>query len=143
MTARTSTAAWRGPVPGGEGSVKLGSGAFEGRYSFASRFEDGAGTNPEELLGAAHAACFSMALSLFLTNAGFSSPEVRTSANVEIVRSGDGFQIPTITLVTRGKAAGLDEATFIAHAETARRDCPVSKALAGVEITLDAKLAQT
>jgi len=143
MTTRTSAAEWRGPVPGGGGSVKLGSGAFEGSYSFASRFEDGAGTNPEELLGAAHAACFSMALSLFLTNAGFSSPEVRTSASVEIVRAGDGFRIPTITLVTRGKAPGLDEATFIAHAETAKRDCPVSKALAGVEIKLDAKLAQT
>lgn len=118
-----------------------GSGAFEGRYSFASRFENGVGTNPEELLGAAHAACFSMALSLFLTNAGFSSPEVRTSANVEIVHSRGGFRIPTITLVARGKAPGLDEPTFIAHAETAKRDCPVSKALAGVEIKLDAKLA--
>ncbi|MGH7089418.1 MAG: OsmC family peroxiredoxin [Stellaceae bacterium] len=141
MVTRTSTAKWHGAVPGGEGSVKLGSGAFEGSYSFASRFENGVGTNPEELLGAAHAACFSMALSLFLTNAGFSSPDVRTSASVEIVRSDDGFRIPTITLVTQGKAPGLDEATFITHAETAKRDCPVSKALAGVEIKLDAKLA--
>lgn len=141
MTSRTSEAEWRGPVPGGKGSVRLGSGAFTGNYSFESRFEDGAGTNPEELLGAAHAACFSMALSLILGEAGFKQPRIKTSAVVQIVKSAGGFRIPSIKLITRGEAAGMDEATFVANAEAAKRDCPVSKALAGVEITLDAKLA--
>jgi osmotically inducible protein OsmC len=140
MVTRTSTAEWRGPVPGGEGSVRLGSGAFEGSYSFASRFEDGVGTNPEELLGAAHAACFSMALSLILGGAGFPPDRIKTSAVVEIRKSEGGFAIPTIKLTTRADVPGMDEATFIGHAETAKRECPVSKALAGVEISLDAKL---
>ena len=140
MTIRTSDAEWRGAVPGGEGSVRLGSGAFEGSYSFASRFEDGAGTNPEELLGAAHAACFSMALSLILGGAGVVPDRIRTSAIVEIVKRPDGFSISTVRLVTRAKVPGLDEAMFAACAGKAKSECPVSKALAGVEISLDAQL---
>jgi osmotically inducible protein OsmC len=141
MVTRTSEAEWRGPLADGDGSVKLGSGAFEGRYSFNSRFQDGPGTNPEELLGAAHAACFSMALSLVLGDAGFTPRRITTSAAVEIERSGDGFSIPRIRLTTNVDVPGIDLRAFTAHAEAAKRGCPVSKALAGVEISLDAQLA--
>jgi osmotically inducible protein OsmC len=110
------------------------------RGSFASRFEDASDANPEELLGAAHAGCFSMALSMVLGAAGFTPRRIRTSAVVHISQSADGFSIPRIDLVTEGDVPGLDLPTFTAHAETAKRGCPVSKALAGVEITLDAKL---
>ena len=140
MAIRTSDAEWRGPVSGGEGSVKLGSGAFEGRYSFASRFEDGAGTNPEELLGAAHAACFSMALSLILGGEGFVPERIHTSADVEIAKVGDGFRISTIMLVTCAEVPGINADAFARCADKASRECPVSKALTGVEISLDAKL---
>lgn len=142
MVTRTSQAEWRGPLAGGEGSVKLGSGAFEGRYSFSSRFEDGPGTNPEELLGAAHAACFSMALSLVLGQAGFTPRRISTTAAVDIERSGDGFAIPRIRLTTEAEVPGIDLATFTIHAEAAKRGCPVSKALAGVEVSLATQLAE-
>jgi len=141
MVARRSEAEWRGALREGSGAVSLGSGAFRGRYSFGSRFEDASGTNPEELLGAAHAACFSMALSMVLGAAGFQPRSIKTSAVVHISPSGDGFSIPRIDLVTEGDVPGIDLATFSEHAQTARRGCPVSKALAGVEITLDARLA--
>jgi osmotically inducible protein OsmC len=141
MVMRTSQAEWRGPLASGDGSVKLGSGAFEGRYSFNSRFEDGPGTNPEELLGAAHAACFSMALSLVLGEAGFPPRRISTSAAVEIERAGDGFAIPRIRLTTHADVPGIDLATLRTHAEAAKLGCPVSKALAGVEISLEADLA--
>ncbi len=140
MAARRSDAEWRGTLKEGSGTVKLGSGAFNGAYSFASRFEDGTGTNPEELLGAAHAGCFSMALSMVLGAAGFTPRSIKTSAVVHISPSDDGFSIPRIDLVTEGDVPGIDLATFVAHAETAKRGCPVSKALAGVEITLDARI---
>jgi osmotically inducible protein OsmC len=140
MVVRTSEAEWRGSLAKGAGSVKLGSGAFEGDYSFGSRFQDAPGTNPEELLGAAHAGCFSMALSLILGDAGFVPRRIKTSAAVHIERSEDGFFIPNIDLVTEGDVPGIDQATFSAHAETAKAGCPVSKALTGVEITLTATL---
>jgi osmotically inducible protein OsmC len=114
----------------------LGSGAFAGAYSFGSRFEDAAGTNPEELLGAAHASCFSMALSLLLTQAGFTPTRIETSAKVTIARSGEGFVITGVELATRGEVPGLVAESFASHAETARTTCPVSKALAAVEIDL-------
>jgi osmotically inducible protein OsmC len=140
MVTRTSQAEWRGRVQDGNGSVALGSGAFEGSYSFGSRFEEAKGTNPEELLGAAHASCFSMALSLLLTEAGYTPERINTSAAVSVERSGDGFAITRIDLVTEGDVPGLDAAGFESHAETAKSGCPVSKALAGTEITLSAKL---
>ena len=118
----------------------LGSGAFEGPYSFGSRFEEEAGTNPEELLGAAHASCFSMALALLLTQAGFTPTRIKTLAKVKIERSGNGFAITHIELVTEGDVPGLDPKSFSAHAEAAKATCPVSKALAGVDISLEAKL---
>lgn len=140
MVERTSVAEWHGGVPDGGGCVILGSGAFEAPYSFGSRFEEEAGTNPEELLGAAHASCFSMALSLLLTEAGYTPTRIRTQAKVRIDRSGNGFAITHIALVTEGDVPGLDARTFSAHAEVAKRSCPVSKALAGVDITLAASL---
>ena len=142
MVERTSVAEWNGRVPDGAGCISLGSGAFEGPYSFGSRFEEEVGTNPEELLGAAHASCFSMALSLLLTEAGYAPTRIRTLAKVRIERSGNGFAITHIELVTEGDIPGLDARTFSAHAEVAKRSCPVSKALTGVDITLTASLLE-
>src|SRR3546814_21064706 len=109
-------------------------------YSFASRFENGAGTNPEELLGAAHARCYSMALPMVLSAAGFPPRRLKTSALVHISSSADGFSIPSIELVTEGEVPGIDLAAFTTHAETPKLECPVSTALAGVEITPHASL---
>jgi len=142
MVVRTSMAEWRGRIEDGGGCVKLGSGAFEGPYSFGSRFEEEPGTNPEELLGAAHASCFSMALSLLLTKAGYTQKRIRTSAKVSIERSGDGFAITHIEIATEGEVPGLESKSFSAHAEAARRTCPVSKALAGVDIGLTSSLVE-
>src|SRR3984957_8875849 len=142
MAKRISDAEWRGDLKDGAGTLKLGSGAFEGRYSFKSRFEDGPGLNPEQLIAAAHAACFSMALSAALERAGTPVESVQTNATVTL-RLVDGT--PTITkieLVTRGRVPGIDEATFVKEAEGAKGNCPVSRALASVpEITLEASLA--
>lgn len=140
MPARKANARWEGGVPAGGGTVRLGSGAFEGPYSFSSRFEDGSGTNPEELIGAAHAGCFSMALSLGLTQAGHPPDSIETDATVHIVKDGEGFTINRIELVTRGRVPGVDAAAFEQAAQGAKENCPVSKALAGAEITLDATL---
>mgnify|MGYP006305682257 CR=1 FL=1 len=140
MPIRKAEAKWEGKIKDGKGTVKLGSGAFEGGYSFKSRFEDGSGTNPEELIGAAHAGCFSMALSLFLGNAGFNPESIETEAKVHIEQVGEGFKITKIDLVTEGKIPEISEADFKKHAEDAKENCPVSKALAGTEITLQAKL---
>ncbi len=138
MVTRTSQAEWRGPVPQGDGSVKLGSGAMDAPYGFKSRFESGPGTNPEELIAAAHAACYSMALSLMLTHAGHPPTRVETSAAVKIEQEGGGFTITEIALKTHGVVPGMDAATFKGHAEAAKRDCPVSKALSAVRtMTLD------
>lgn len=140
MVTRTAGAEWRGSLKDGDGSVKLGSGAFQGRYSFQSRFEDGAGTNPEELLGAAHAACYSMALSLVLGEAGFTPRRVATSAAVDIKPADGSFSITRIHLKTEAEVPGIDAQAFARSAEAAKRGCPLSKALAAVEITLDACL---
>jgi osmotically inducible protein OsmC len=129
-------------MPGGEGTMRFGSGAFEGKYSFASRFEDGPGTNPEELIGAAHAGCFSMAFAGNLQRAGHEPQSVETSARVHIDKSGDGFTITRIELDTTASVPGIDEDEFQQIATASKEGCPVSRALAGVgEITLDAKLA--
>lgn len=142
MVVRTSAAEWHGRVPDGDGSVSLGSGAFVGPYSFGSRFEEETGTNPEELLGAAHASCFSMALSLLLTEAGYTPTLIRTRAAVQIERLDDSFAITHIALVTEGAVPGLNARTFSAYAEVAKRSCPVSKALAAVDIRLTASLLE-
>jgi osmotically inducible protein OsmC len=142
MVVRTSEAEWHGRVQDGSGSVSLGSGAFEGPYSFGSRFGEDAGTNPEELLGAAHAGCFTMALSLLLTKAGYTPAKIETVAKVHIDRIGEGFAITRIELVTEAEVPGLDATAFAIHAQAAKRDCPVSKALAGVDISLTANLLE-
>lgn len=142
MPTRKSEAVWKGSLKEGQGTMKFGSGAFEGSYSFASRFEEGRGTNPEELIAAAHAGCFSMALAGGLASAGYDPKQIHTTANVTIEKSGDGFTITKSDLLTEVEAPGIDEATLQQQAESAKRGCPVSKALAGVEITMRAKLLQ-
>ncbi len=140
MPVRSAEAEWKGSLSHGSGRMKLGSGAFEGPYSFASRFKDGSGSNPEELIGAAHAGCFSMALSHMLAEAGHIPDVVHTTAKVHIDKVEDGFKITTIELQTEGKVPGIDEKTFLEKAEAAKEGCPVSQALAGTDIRLKAKL---
>ncbi|HEX6421971.1 MAG TPA: OsmC family protein [Acidimicrobiales bacterium] len=142
MPARTASARWEGGLQDGTGTMRFGSGAFEGQYSFASRFEEGEGTNPEELIGAAHAGCFSMALSGGLGRAGHSPTSVETTATVHIERADSGFQISRVALDCTAVVPGLDDEGFQALAATAKATCPVSQALAGVEISLDARLAE-
>lgn len=141
MPARTATARWEGGLQDGKGTMRLGSGAFEGQYSFSSRFEEGTGTNPEELIGAAHAGCFSMALAGGLGRAGFTPTSVETSASVHLEKGESGFRISRIELTTNAVVPGIDEATFAKEAEAAKAGCPVSQALAGVDIKLDARLS--
>jgi len=141
MAIRTANALWEGTLKEGKGTMSLGSGAFEGAYSFSSRFEEGTGTNPEELIGAAHAGCFSMALSAALTTAGHAPNSIRTAARVHLTRDDSGPRISTIELDATGDVPGIDDATFQQFAEGAKSGCPVSKALAGVEIKLNARLA--
>jgi osmotically inducible protein OsmC len=140
MAKRTASAVWEGTLREGKGTVKLGSGAFEGQYSFVSRFEEGTGTNPEELIGAAHAGCFSMALAAGLTRAGLTPARISTTASVRLEKVGEGFKITTIELETEAEVAGIDQSSFLDHAESAKKNCPVSQALAGVDIKLNAKL---
>jgi len=137
---RSSKAEWKGTLKEGAGKMAFGSGAYEGAYSFPSRFENGEGTNPEELIGAAHAGCFSMALSGVLGRAGATPTRIATEAQVHLEKVGEGFGITKIHLVTEAEVPGLDAAAFKEHAEAAKKGCPVSKALQGVEITLDATL---
>jgi osmotically inducible protein OsmC len=141
MPARTATARWEGGLQQGKGTMRLGSGAFEGQYSFSSRFEEGTGTNPEELIGAAHAGCFSMALSAGLERAGNAPTSVETSARVHLERAESGFRISRIELDCTADVPGIDDAVFRAQAEAAKKNCPVSQALTGVDIELDARLA--
>ena len=140
MPVREAKAVWNGTLKEGQGTMRLGGGAYEGPYSFSSRFEEGKGTNPEELIGAAHAGCFSMALSGGLGKAGFQPKKIETTIKVHLGKVGEGFGITRIDLSTRGQVPGIDEATFRKHAEDAKKNCPVSRALAGIEITVDAKL---
>ncbi len=141
MPVRNAEAVWEGSITEGKGKVKFGNPPYEGTYTRASRFEDAAGTNPEEILGAAHAACFSMALAGNLTRANFPPEHVHTTAQVSIEKVAEGFKITKIALNTEVKAPGLDEKTFKELADKAKAGCPVSVALAGVdEISLTAKL---
>lgn len=142
MPVRKAEAIWEGKLLDGKGTMKFGSGAFEGAYTFGSRFENAAGTNPEELIGAAHAGCFSMALSLFLEKAGYPPQSIHTTAGVHIDKVGDGFRITLVELEMEAKVPGIDEKTFLEQAEAAKKGCPVSQALTGAEIKLKAKLAK-
>jgi lipoyl-dependent peroxiredoxin len=138
MAIRESSAVWKGNLVEGKGTMRLGSGAYEGEYTRASRFEDGPGTNPEELIGAAHAGCFSMFLSAILSKDGHVPTRISTTAKVHL---GDGPKITLIELSTVGEVPGVDEKTFIKYAEEAKKGCPVSQALAAVDMKLTARLA--
>lgn len=138
MPERHATATWEGDLRAGEGSMELGSGAFAGAYSFASRFEDGSGTNPEELIGAAHAGCFSMALANALAEDGYDPQRVHTNAAVTL--DAESLEITRVDLTLEASIPDIDEATFHTFATEAKENCPVSKALAGVDIGLSATL---
>ena len=141
MPARTADARWEGTLQDGAGTMRLGGGAYEGPYSFASRFEDGKGTNPEELVAAAHAGCFSMALSGALGRAGFTPTAVETSAAVHLEKQEAGFRIGRIVLTVRATVPGIDDAKFQELAEATKTGCPISAALAAVpQIEVDAQL---
>lgn len=140
--ATTGHAKWTGGLRDGSGTIDTGTGAVEGlKYSAGSRFEGKPGSNPEELLGAAHASCFSMALTLFLETAGHSPEGVETTATVTLKQDSGGFTITKIALETVGIVPGLSDEDFQEQANNAKEQCPVSRALTGPEITLDAKLA--
>lgn len=141
MPVRSASAVWEGTLVDGNGTMKMASGAYEGAYSFGSRFQEEPGTNPEELIAAAHAGCFSMALSGALGKSGFNATRVATSAKAHLEKVGEGFAITRIELTTEAEVPGIDEETFLEHANGAKQNCPVSKALAGVEISLNATLA--
>lgn len=138
MPARKAEAIWKGDLPSGKGTMKMAN--WEGPYSFSSRFEEGSGTNPEELLAAAHAGCFSMAFSKGLADAGHTPDSITTSARVHLEKSDAGFSITRIELATSADVPGIDEDTFQKAAEAAKKNCPVSRLFTGAEITLEATL---
>lgn len=138
MPIRSSNATWSGSLHDGEGDIELGSGVYEGPYTFASRFEDGDKTNPEELIGAAHAGCFSMALSLILGENGYTPELIETTADVHL--DADDLEIRKIELNTESEVLGIGEEEFMNYAEEAKSECPVSKALKGPQIELNATL---
>lgn len=140
MPKRKGNAQWKGGLKSGRGTLSFGSGAYEGPYSFGSRFEEGSGTNPEELIAAAHAACFSMAFSANLEKAGFPPERVSTTATADLQVGEGGARIATIRLETEAEVPGIEESMFQQEAEAAKQNCPVSLALAGVDIELEAKL---
>jgi osmotically inducible protein OsmC len=140
MATRQAEAEWRGGLKDGQGEMELGSGAFKGPFSFQSRMENGAGTNPEELIGAAHAGCFSMQLSAMLAAAGHPPKRIHTTAKVHFGPVDGGFAITGIDLITEGDVPGIDAAAFQEQARAAKEKCPVSKALAATPITLQATL---
>lgn len=140
MPTRNATATWEGGLRGGKGTFRGESGAIQGAYSFGSRFENAGGTNPEELLAAAEAACYSMALSAGLEKAGTPATRVETRAACTVDKVGDGFKITTMRLNVRATVPGIDADGFRKAAEATKTGCPVSVALAGVQIELDAQL---
>lgn len=138
---RTSEAQWTGSITEGKGNIKLGSGAFEGAYSFNSRFgDDTKATNPEELIAAAHAGCFTMALAATLGRAGFAPTNIETKAIVKLEKEGEGFVIPNIDLETSAEVPNISDEEFQTLAKSAKENCPVSKVLAGADISLKAVL---
>jgi len=140
MAVRAASAEWKGNLPKGSGTVETETGALRGAYSFASRFEEGAGTNPEELIAAAHAGCYSMAFANGLAQAGFEPESIRTTAKVHLEKGPDGFGVSRIELECSGRVPGIDDATFQEHATSAKVGCPVSKALSATTIQLTATL---
>ena len=143
MPLRTAEAQWSGDLRAGSGHMRFGGGAFDGAYSFSSRFESGAGTNPEELIAAAHAGCFSMAAAGGLSKAGFKPESISTKATVHLESANGGFAITRIDLDMEADVPGIDEAKFLELAEAAKKGCPISRALAAVpDIRLNARLRQ-
>ncbi|MDA8138183.1 MAG: OsmC family protein [Desulfobacteraceae bacterium] len=140
MPTRTAQARWEGKFKNGSGTMKFGNGAYEGRYSAGSRFENAEGTNPEELIAAAHAGCFSMALAVTLEHAGYSPTDIQTRADVQIQKVGEGFSITNILLSTMAQVPGVSADEFQKLAEITKKNCPVSKVLAGASIQLKAEL---
>ena len=140
MATRTGSAIWEGTLKEGKGTMKLGSGAFEGPYSFSSRFEKAKGTNPEELIGAAEAGCYSMALSANLEKAGHPAKRINTTATVKLEMVSGGPKITTIDLKTEAEVPGIGEDKFHEQAELTKKTCPVSVALAGTQINLETTL---
>jgi osmotically inducible protein OsmC len=140
MSVRNASALWEGSLKEGKGAMALGSGAWQGPFSFGTRFEETPGTNPEELIGAALAGCFSMALSAGLGRAGFQPRRIDTRARVHLEKVEGGFGVTRIELATDAEVPGIDEATFRQHAEATKAGCPIGKALAAVPITVEAKL---
>src|ERR1700759_2866371 len=138
MITRKSSAVWQGTLKGGSGSLELGSGAFKGQYSFTSRFENGTGTNPEELIGAAEAGCYSMALSANLEKAGFPPERISTVAKANLDKGDAGFSVVSIELETEAQVPGIEDAKFQEQAELNKKPCPISKSLVGTEIKLEA-----
>jgi len=141
MAVRVANAEWKGNLPKGSGTLETETGAVKGTYSFASRFEEGAGTNPEELIAAAHAGCFSMAFANGLAKAGFEADSIRTTAKVYLEKGAEGFGISRIELECIGKVPGIEEEAFLQHAQEAKVGCPVSRALSATTIELNATLA--
>jgi len=140
MTIRKADAVWKGSLREGAGEIALESGAFRGPYTFRARFEDGKETNPEELLGASHAGCYTMALTALLAREKLAPTEIRTTAAVHLEQVAGGFNIPKIELTTRARIPGITAQHFAELAADAKKNCPVSKVLAAAEITLDAAL---
>jgi osmotically inducible protein OsmC len=141
MAVRKAEAVWEGNLKEGKGTMKLGSGAFEGPFSYATRFEEEPGTNPEELVGAAHAGCFSMFLSAVLSGAGFPPNRIHTTAQVHLEQVEGAPWITKIHLNCKADVPGVDEATFAEKVEASKKGCPVSKALAGVQISVETTLS--
>ena len=141
MSVRHAESVWNGNLKDGNGVMKLGSGELEAPFSFSTRFEEEPGTNPEELIGAAHSGCFSMFLSAVLTKAGFAPNKIETKAQVTLDQVDGAPWITKIHLICRADVPGVDEATFAEQVQVSKTGCPVSKALASVkEITVDAQL---
>jgi osmotically inducible protein OsmC len=140
MPSRTSDAEWHGTLREGHGHMRFGGGAYDGEFTWRSRFADGGGTNPEELIAAAHAGCYSMALSGDLVKAGFKPNDIRTTAEVHLEQVEGSWTITLIELTCGADVPGIDEATFQKVANATKDGCPVSRALAAVKITLDATL---
>ena len=140
MPVRSASANWTGSLQQGSGTMRLGSGAYEGQYSFSSRFESGTGTNPEELIGAAEAGCFSMALSADLGRAGYEPRSVATTAEVHLNKTDSGFEIPRIDLRTEADVPGISQEELEKVAQGTKQTCPVSKLLSSAEINLEIKL---
>jgi len=141
MPKRAAEAEWKGDLPKGEGKMAFGSGAFEGAYSFSSRFEEGEGTNPEELIAAAHAGCFSMFLANVLSQADHEPTSVRSTVQISLDKDDGGFSITRSDISTEVSVEGVDDEQLQKHAQEAKEGCPVSRALGAIEIGMEARLA--